>query len=188
VWRAHPDIGIEVAHPLDMSVAMSTDGTWTPVARATVALDSDGWNLAIMDQPLVDARIFSERAIEDHRIRSAVSRAYHEAVRVNHIETFWLRRDAFNSRPTVWTSVAQTLTNTNGSTRPWFRSVGGGGGLAVDRSVDPEVRARRSARVGANKNADPHRDRFRSTLTRSFTEERRPSRRSTRPPNATTLG
>jgi hypothetical protein len=119
---------------------MRTDGTWTPAARAGVAFDSDGWNLAVMDQPLVDARIFSERAIEDHRIRSAVSRAYHEAVRVDHIETFWLRRDAFNSRPTVWTSVAQTLTNANGSTRPWFRGVGGTGGLAVDRSVDPEVR------------------------------------------------
>lgn len=139
VWRAHPDIGIEVAHPIDMSVAMNTDGTWRPVARAGAAFDADGWNLAIMDQPMVDAKIFSEHAITDRRIRSAVARAYHEAVRVSHIETFWLRRDAFNSRPTVWTSVAQSLTNANGSTRPWFRGIGGGG-LSVDRTVDPEVR------------------------------------------------
>jgi len=138
VWRAHPDIGIEVAHPIDMSVAMNTDGTWRPVARAGAAFDTDGWNLAIMDQPMVDAKIFSEHAIADRRLRSAVARAYHEAVRVSHIETFWLRRDAFNSRPTVWTSVAQSLTNANGSTRPWFRGIGGGG-LSVDRTVDPEV-------------------------------------------------
>jgi hypothetical protein len=177
-----------------MSVAMRTDGTWTPAARAGVAFDSDGWNLAVMDQPLVDARIFSERAIEDHRIRSAVSRAYHEAVRVDHIETFWLRRDAFNSRPTVWTSVAQTLTNANGSTRPWFRGVGGTGGLAVDRSVDPEVRFFFFWLPSA---AAPHQsDHFlrpaagatRSTLTRSSTEERKRLLRSTRPQNATTLG
>ena len=146
VWRSHPDIGVEAASPADMSIKMGPDGVWTPVPRQTIGVGvaDDGWQLGVMDQPVVDAAVYHEAVVDDRRLRSPVARAYAETIRVDHIQDHWLRRDMHNSRPAVWTTVAGNIGNANGSTRPWFRGLGGAG--TADRQVDPEVSA---ARAGA---------------------------------------
>lgn len=148
VWRSHPDIGVEAASPADMSIKMGPDGVWAPVPRQTIGVGvaDEGWQLGVMDQPVVDATVYHEAVVDDRRLRSPVARAYTETIRVDHIQDHWLRRDMHNSRPAVWTTVAGNIGNANGSTRPWFRGLGGAG--AADRQVDPEV-SRGAARSGA---------------------------------------
>jgi len=145
VWRSDPTIGIEVAHPTDMSIAMDENGTWFPVRRAHTTVDMDGWVLAVMDQPVVDSRIHLERTIAESRLTSAVAKAFGETIRFTHMQTFWMRRDAHNSKPAAWTTVSNSLSNVNGSTRPWFRGFNTGN-MTMDRSVDPEVRQTAAAR------------------------------------------
>ena len=151
VWRSHPDIGVEAASPADMSIAMGPDGVWAPAPRNTigVGVNADGWQLGVMDQPVVDAAVYHEAVVDDRRIRSAVARAYAETIRVDHIQDHWLRRDMHNSRPAVWTTVAGSIGNANGSTRPWFRGLGWAG--TADRQVDPEV-----GNAHASGAAEPH--------------------------------
>jgi hypothetical protein len=154
VWRSHPDIGVEAASPADMSIRMGPDGVWTPVPRKTIGVGvaDEGWQLGVMDQPVVDAAVYHEAVVDDRRLRSPVARAYTETIRVDHIQDHWLRRDMHNSRPAVWTTVAANIGNANGSTRPWFRGLGGAGG--TDRQVDPEVSGasrRKAPRSGAKR-------------------------------------
>ena len=141
VWRSHPDIGVEAASPADMSIKMGPDGVWTPVPRQKIGVGTadEGWQLGVMDQPVVDAAVYHEAVVDDRRLRSPVARAYAETIRVDNIQDHWLRRDMHNSRPAVWTTVAGNIGNANGSTRPWFRGLGGAG--TADRQVDPEVSA-----------------------------------------------
>lgn len=188
IWRSDPTIGIEVAHPMDMSVAMDAKGVWFPVRRAHTEIDMDGWVLAIMDQPVVDSKIHLERIIADTRLTSAVARAFLESMRFAHIEAFWMRRDAHNSKPAAWTTVSNTLSNVNGSTRPWFRGFNTGN-MTMDRNVDPEVSVGAAAAIAGG---DVHtltaaRGSHRSTLTHSFTGEQKQSQRSTTPQNRTEI-
>ncbi len=145
VWRSDPETGMEAAHPADVTITIGSDGHWSPLYRSTMTAPGaartnaieDGWQVLIMDSPEINFRMYTHVGVPDTAIRSAVAKAFTETHRVHAMQEHFLRRDMHNSRPAAWTSISASLSNSNGSTRPWFRGLGGN--MTVDRQVDPEV-------------------------------------------------
>lgn len=58
------------------------------------------------------------------QLDSPVQRAAAYARQLNTHVSLFLQRDRHNSRPACWLSVSETLSNTTGKSKPWFRTVG----------------------------------------------------------------
>lgn len=110
-WRLRAST-IEIAVPGSVSIVFS-DGEWVHDADNAVNVE-DKWNIIMVDAP-------NRHRNGGTTLNSCVANALEDTSIYDEMYENIRRRDHFNSRPAVFTTIDRNLRNQNGSSKQWFQ-------------------------------------------------------------------